>query len=174
MVICSQTRGTDWCWCTSFFFFCFGFTEERNDYVGGIDNESLDFSQLEDFINNETDSDPSLVLSIVYGLNLVVGSNESWWFFFIFLKKKRYFGDTLSHDNAASQHLPTNVNGVPGNVDQAAANRTLHQHHLSQQSSQHHILNKNQVVPANISAVTYNTTIPNISLDTSYTYAHSQ
>ena len=35
------------------------FAEERNDYVGGIDNESLDFSQLEDFINNETDSDPS-------------------------------------------------------------------------------------------------------------------
>lgn len=37
----------------------FIFLGERNDYVGGIDNESLDFSQLEDFINNETDTDPS-------------------------------------------------------------------------------------------------------------------
>uniref|UniRef100_A0A069DX84 Putative myelin protein regulatory n=1 Tax=Panstrongylus megistus TaxID=65343 RepID=A0A069DX84_9HEMI len=27
----------------------------RSDFVGGIDNEALDFSQLEDFINNETD-----------------------------------------------------------------------------------------------------------------------
>ncbi|XP_065217829.1 myelin regulatory factor isoform X2 [Planococcus citri] len=117
--------------------------EERNDYVGGIDNESLDFSQLEDFINNETDSDPS------------------------------YFGDTLSHDNTASSHLPTNVNGIPGNVDQNPANRTLHPHHLAQSSHQSHLLNKNQVVSANISAVAYNTTVPNISLDSTYTYAHS-
>lgn len=39
--------------------FPFLFSGERNDYGGGIDNESLDFSQLEDFINNETDSDPT-------------------------------------------------------------------------------------------------------------------
>jgi hypothetical protein len=28
----------------------------RGDFVGGIDNESLDFSQLEDFINDENDA----------------------------------------------------------------------------------------------------------------------
>nr|XP_018917850.1 PREDICTED: myelin regulatory factor isoform X1 [Bemisia tabaci] len=28
----------------------------RSDFVGGIDNEALDFSQLEDYINDETDS----------------------------------------------------------------------------------------------------------------------
>ncbi|EEB15445.1 hypothetical protein Phum_PHUM368850 [Pediculus humanus corporis] len=28
----------------------------RNDFVGGIDNEALDFSQLEDFINGESEN----------------------------------------------------------------------------------------------------------------------
>ena len=28
----------------------------RSDFVGGIDNEALDFSQLEDFINDENDA----------------------------------------------------------------------------------------------------------------------
>jgi hypothetical protein len=28
----------------------------RGDFVGGIDNEALDFSQLEDFINDENDA----------------------------------------------------------------------------------------------------------------------
>ncbi|XP_024083163.1 myelin regulatory factor isoform X2 [Cimex lectularius] len=31
----------------------------RSDFVGGIDNEALDFSQLEDFINDETDQSNS-------------------------------------------------------------------------------------------------------------------
>lgn len=29
----------------------------RNDFVGGIDSEALDFSQLEDFINNEDEGE---------------------------------------------------------------------------------------------------------------------
>lgn len=28
----------------------------RNDFVGGIDNEALDFGQLEDFINDESEN----------------------------------------------------------------------------------------------------------------------
>lgn len=31
------------------------YVSERSDFVGGIDNEALDFSQLEDFINDDTD-----------------------------------------------------------------------------------------------------------------------
>ncbi|KAK7582583.1 hypothetical protein V9T40_014028 [Parthenolecanium corni] len=111
---------------------------ERNDYVGGIDNESLDFSQLEDFINNETDADPS------------------------------YFVDTLSHENAASQHLSGNVSAVPASLEPSTT-RTIHQHHHLPQPP---ILGKNQLVPS-ISPNAYNSSIPNIPLDSSYTYAHS-
>jgi hypothetical protein len=32
------------------------FVAGRGDFVGGIDNEALDFSQLEDFINDENDA----------------------------------------------------------------------------------------------------------------------
>lgn len=39
------TRGT-----RSLFFF-----PGRGDFVGGIDNEALDFSQLEDFINSDSE-----------------------------------------------------------------------------------------------------------------------
>jgi hypothetical protein len=34
----------------------FHFIAGRGDFVGGIDNEALDFSQLEDFINDENDA----------------------------------------------------------------------------------------------------------------------
>lgn len=33
----------------------------RSDFVGGIDNEALDFSQLEDFINDDTDGSHTYV-----------------------------------------------------------------------------------------------------------------
>lgn len=35
----------------------FLFVLGRNDFVGGIDSEALDFSQLEDFINNEDEGE---------------------------------------------------------------------------------------------------------------------
>lgn len=33
----------------------FSFYTGRGDFVGGIDNEALDFSQLEDFINSDSE-----------------------------------------------------------------------------------------------------------------------
>lgn len=59
---------------------------ERSDFVGGIDNEALDFSQLEDFINDDTDENHT------------------------------YFGDTLSHNENVppSRHLSSVVVNVDG------------------------------------------------------------
>ncbi|XP_069702809.1 myelin regulatory factor isoform X2 [Periplaneta americana] len=51
-------------------------TPGRGDFVGGIDNEALDFSQLEDFINDENDA-----------------SNT-------------YFADTLAHNEASRPSQP--------------------------------------------------------------------
>lgn len=58
----------------------------RSDFVGGIDNEALDFSQLEHFINDDTDDNHT------------------------------YFGDTLSNNESISptRHLPSVVVGLEG------------------------------------------------------------
>ncbi|BES94507.1 NDT80 / PhoG like DNA-Hypothetical proteinsfamily [Nesidiocoris tenuis] len=46
-------------------------TQGRSDFVAGIDNEALDFSQLEDFINDETDQ-----TSTYFGESLCTDRNQ--------------------------------------------------------------------------------------------------
>ncbi|XP_075219358.1 myelin regulatory factor isoform X2 [Lycorma delicatula] len=68
----------------------------RSDFVGGIDNEALDFSQLEHFINDDTDDNHT------------------------------YFGDTLSNNESVSptRHLPSVVVSVEGTTTASSTGTT--------------------------------------------------